>query len=185
MLAFCMSAPAMAQTDACTLVSTGTYQDITAFSVCKRVTNASGVTVCAVSNVDAAQWQSFYDYPPGGVSIANCPSGCTGYSYNGYCYHWNSDGDSLSCDAFCPNFGSGSCNEAGTRHIGSDDTSNARCTAVAGGITGTSVGIFGNAGGDMGCVMSSYKSGYIGSNNYGSATTCAASAVGRICACNI
>ncbi|MBI1274136.1 MAG: hypothetical protein GC131_08670 [Alphaproteobacteria bacterium] len=66
------AAPALAQSNSCTLVTTGTSQDITAFTTCKRVTNSSGTTVCAVSNVDSAQWASFYNNPPSGVTIGEC-----------------------------------------------------------------------------------------------------------------
>lgn len=72
-----ISHPSFAQTDVCTMVATGTSQTINVFSDCKHVTNNSGTTVCAVSHANAAQWQSFYNNPPAGVTIGSCAVACS------------------------------------------------------------------------------------------------------------
>ena len=57
-------------------VAYGTNQSITAFSLCKRVTNASptGLSVY-VPNTSAAEWASFYGSPPTGVTAGACTTG--------------------------------------------------------------------------------------------------------------
>jgi hypothetical protein len=48
-------------------------QTITAFGVCKRVTNESATGLgLYVPTASAAEWQSFYANPPAGVAIASC-----------------------------------------------------------------------------------------------------------------
>lgn len=181
-------APAFAQSPSCTTLALGQTQDITAFSVCKRVTLASvpgpdAVSICVPTNIDAAQWASFYNNPPPGVTIAACSSGCAGYSYAGYCYYHAGDLSPNSCNAVCAGYGG--CNAAGTRYAGSDDSSGARCSAVATGITATSIGAVPTASSAAGCQMNIYKGGWLAFVHYTITTTCAdASATGRICACN-
>lgn len=191
---FALVAPtsAFAQSPSCTAVAVGATQEITAFGVCKKITldnvpsPSSGVAgICAPTNIDAAQWASFYNNPPPGVTVAECGGGSCpspGFSYGGYCYYWQSDGDPLSCQDFCPNYGS--CIEAGTRHIGSDDPSGARCATVATALAGTSVSVFADPSGAHGCGKTYIKGGWFGYNYFSPATTCAQGGiVGRICAC--
>lgn len=58
-------------------VAYGTNQSITAFSMCKKVTNSSptGLSVY-VPNTTSAEWSSFYGSPPSGVSIGQCVATC-------------------------------------------------------------------------------------------------------------
>lgn len=54
-------------------VTHGTTQALTAFGVCKKVTNgsATGLSVY-VPTQTSAEWQSFHTSPPAGVSIGSC-----------------------------------------------------------------------------------------------------------------
>jgi len=181
---------AHAQTASCTSLSIGQSQDITAFSICKKVTlnsvptPSTGVTgICVPTNTTAAEWQSFYDNPPAGVTIAACSGGCSGYSYGGYCYYYTGDGVTQSCDTTCAS--NGGCNLAGTRFIGSDDPGSTRCSAVATALAGSAITAGGSGTGFEGCMMNTLKGGWIGNNWYQATTTCAAASYsGRICACN-
>jgi hypothetical protein len=181
---------ANAQTASCTSLTIGQSQDITAFSVCKKVTlnsvpppSAGVAGICVPTNIDAAQWASFYNNPPTGVTIADCSGGCTGYSYGGYCYYHSGDLSTNSCDTTCASYGG--CNAAGTRYIGSDDSSGSRCGAVATALAGTSLSAAASTGADPGCGMNTFKGGWIVYNYYTPTTTCASTASsGRICACN-
>lgn len=58
-------------------VAYGSNQNITAFSICKKVTNSSptGLSVY-VPNTTAAEWSSFYGSPPSGVSAGQCIATC-------------------------------------------------------------------------------------------------------------
>lgn len=180
-----------AQADSCTAVAAGTNQNITAHGDCRNVAFAgfSGLpSVCAPTNTTPAEWQSFYNNPPAGVTITLCGGTCTGYSYGGYCYHWTNPGSAqYSCDTLCA--GQGGCNLAGTRYIGSDDSSATRCSAVASALVGTSVtatAMDGSSGPwPAGCSNQTFKGGWMAGNYYLPTTTCAsADAFGRICACN-
>lgn len=91
-LAIALAGEADAQVDACTQVANGATSDITAFTVCKRVTNATGLPLCAVSQVDSTQWASFYNNPPGGVTIADCSSASGGYCWGLNAYSEVGDG---------------------------------------------------------------------------------------------
>lgn len=57
-------------------VNNGATQAITAHATCRKVTNnhPSGLSVY-VPTVTVAEWQSFRDHPPAGVTITSC--GCT------------------------------------------------------------------------------------------------------------
>ena len=184
---------ASAQTGSCTSLSVGQTQDITAFSVCKRVTlnsvpsPATGVAgICVPTAISAAVWQSFYDNPPPGVTIAACASSCTQpgeYLYNGYCYRWAGDSVSASCDTVCA--ATGGCNLAGVQFIGSDDSSSSRCSAVASVFSGTATTASGVSTGRTGCILNSLKGGWMANNFYQATTTCSdTTSTGRICACN-
>lgn len=176
---------ASAQVDACTLVSNGAYQDITAHGECRRVTNNSGATVCAATGT-AAMWgpgaNSFISSPPAGVTVASCPSACgTGmYSYGGYCYLTAFAGN--SCDAACTNYGG--CHLTGTRAIGSAGTDGA-CQAV---MTGLGYSHTWGGNGTTAATGCTYYSDKYGTTLYRwtTTTTCAAtySGYGRVCACN-
>lgn len=51
----------------------GGYQSITAYSVCRKVTNGSGTGAALyVPTQTAAEWQSFRDNPPPGVTLGTC-----------------------------------------------------------------------------------------------------------------
>lgn len=177
--AILLSTPAAAQTNACTLVSNATFQDINVFSDCKRVTNNSGATVCAVSNVDVSQWQSFYNNPPSGVTIGSCPATCAGYSYGGYCYYVGVIG--ASCDSTCSS--RGGCNLAGLGLVGASDS---HCTSISMALGAP------NYGGELtsygiGCSIYFYKSiyyGYRDVNGYACAASDLDGFYNRICACN-
>lgn len=181
---------AHAQTASCTTLTIGQTQDITAFSVCRRVTlnsvpaPATGVdSICVPTNITAAEWQSFYDNPPAGVTIGSCNTGCTGYMYNGYCYHWAGDTVAASCDTVCASYGG--CNAAGTRFIGSDEPGSTRCSAVATHFAGVSVTATAVSSGFTGCLMNTFKGGYVANNVHQASTTCAdTTSSGRFCACN-
>jgi hypothetical protein len=171
---------AHAQTNSCTLVSTGTFQDINVFSDCKRVTNNSGTTVCAVSQVDASQWQSFYNNPPSGVTIGSCPASCAGYSYGGYCYYVGGSGN--SCDTECA--GRGGCNAAGVSSVGTNDTN---CSAVGSALgypTWGGPGLWGF--GTIGCFVTNDGKGNLTTWRESTGGNCATptAATTRICACN-
>ena len=64
-----------AASDAIT-VAYGTNQSITAFTICKKVTNSSptGLSVY-VPNTSAGEWASFYGSPPTGVTAGTCTTG--------------------------------------------------------------------------------------------------------------
>lgn len=177
---------AFAQAAACTNVASGTSQDITAYGECRKVTFsglADAAGVCAVTGTDLAQWQSFYNNPPAGVSIAACSGGCAGYSYGGYCYYWAGDMVSASCDTVCAS--RSGCNAAGTRFIGSDDSGGTRCSAVTSAFTSTALTATTGTGSESGCFVNNFKGGWLAGNMYSPTTTCAdASTTGRACACN-
>lgn len=99
-----MTSATSAQTNACTMVANGASQDINVFSDCKKVTNNAGATVCAISNVTAAQWQSFYNNPPAGVTVSACgaPPDCTAnYVGVGNCNSWSYDTCGYGMDSSC------------------------------------------------------------------------------------
>ena len=62
-------------------VAYGTNQSITAFAICKKVTNSSptGLSVY-VPNTTAAEWASFYGSPPSGVSVGQCSATCGAFT---------------------------------------------------------------------------------------------------------
>jgi hypothetical protein len=63
--------------DGATVADSGGTQNITGpDGVCKKVTNSSGHGSVYIPTVSSAEWQSFYNHPPSGVTVANC--GCTG-----------------------------------------------------------------------------------------------------------
>lgn len=180
---------ARAQTASCTTLATGATQDITAFSVCRKVTlnsvpapSAGVAGICVPTTGSAAEWASFYNNPPAGVTIAACSASCTGYSYGGYCYFHAGDAVNASCDTVCAS--RGGCNLTGTRYISSADSSSARCSAVSTALAGVSVTSSGTTGGTaVGCYMNTFKGGWLSFNMYSPAATCAATTTGRICAC--
>lgn len=185
---------AQAQTASCTSLTVGQTQNITAFSVCKKVTlnsvpapSAGVAGICVPTGISAAVWQSFYDNPPPGVTIASCAS-CTGYSYGGYCYYHGDPNSKQTCNTICAGYGG--CNLAGTRYIGSDDPGSTRCAAVLSGIHGTSITAGNMTSADYGCAAITYKGGWIALNYTNPATTCASiyapdgEGNGRVCACN-
>lgn len=54
-------------------VSYSTTQQITAFSVCKKITNTSPTGRSEyIPTQSAAEWSSFYNRPPAGVTVATC-----------------------------------------------------------------------------------------------------------------
>lgn len=69
-----------------TTVNAGATQDITAFSVCKRVTNGAGASLY-VPTTSAGEWASFYNAPPTGVTAGLCV-----VSGTGYCWGYNTSG---------------------------------------------------------------------------------------------
>ena len=63
-------------------VNHGTNQTITAHSTCQKVTNNSSTNLSVyVPTQTSAEWQSFRDNPPSGVTLASCS--CTTPSYTG------------------------------------------------------------------------------------------------------
>lgn len=181
------TAPAQAQSASCTSLTVGAVQNITAHGVCRRVTlnsvpAAGAASICVPTNTTAAEWASFYNNPPAGVSIAACAASCPsgGYYYQGYCYYANT-ANTESCDTTCAAYGG--CFAGGGRFIGSDDSGSSRCSAVATALSGTPVSANPTTGTQAGCSISSLKGGWIATNSYSPATTCAASATGRACAC--
>jgi len=55
-----------------------TNQSITAFSICKKVTNGSGTGLNVyVPTQSSAEWASFYNNPPAGVTIGSCATPIT------------------------------------------------------------------------------------------------------------
>lgn len=187
--ALCAAAPsATAQTASCTSLTVGQTQDITAFSVCRKVTLNSvpspgtGVAgICVPTNTTAAEWASFYNNPPAGVTVAACGPTCTGYAYNGFCYFANTAA-AQSCDTTCASYGG--CSAAGTRYIGSDDSSAARCSAVTTALSGTPITATGGTGSTDGCYLQNYKGGWVSGNMYAPSTLCSSGTnTGRVCAC--
>ncbi len=188
---------ARAQAASCTSLSVGETQNITAHGVCRRVTlnsvpapSAGVAGICVPTRTTAAEWASFYNNPPPGVTIAACASTCSGgYQYAGYCYRWNG-GNIASCDADCASYGG--CNAIGTRYVGSDDGSGSRCSVVGsplmgGSYTATPVNFYSGSGDEgVGCYTGiSYKGGFSLSVWVAPpTTTCSALGGGRICACN-
>jgi hypothetical protein len=177
---------AFAQSASCTSLSIGQSQDINAFGVCKKVTlnsvpapSAGVAGICVHTTGSAAEWASFYNNPPPGVTIASCATPCTGYLYGPYCYH--PSGQSQSCDAACA--GQGGCNLAGTQ-------------AVSYGGCGTLVANWFHVDGNWiqgsyepeGCSFSQTGGGdgILWTVSNSSAVTCGAATGGRwrICACN-
>lgn len=182
-----LSTSGSAQTASCTSVSVGATQNITAHSVCRRVTlnsvpAAGAASICVPTNTTAAEWASFYNNPPPGVTIAACAASCPsgGYYYQGYCYYANTAA-AQSCDTTCAAYGA--CFAGGVRFIGSDDSGSSRCTAVATAVVGSPVSASPTTGIASGCSASNFKGGWIGTNSYSPLTTCAASNTGRMCAC--
>ncbi len=168
---------AHAQTNSCTLVNTGTFQDINVFSDCKRVTNSSGTTVCAVSQVDATQWQSFYNNPPSGVTIGSCPAACAGYSAGSGCFFAGTAGQ--SCSTVCSS--RGGCNQTDTTWVANatncQNTSNAMGYTTWGGSTST--------GRSIGCVTYPSKSTYAYADAGGACANFDNNNLyGRFCGCN-
>lgn len=53
-------------------VANGTYQNITAFSECKRITNNSGHSLY-VPAVNSGEWSNFYGISHTNVQVAACP----------------------------------------------------------------------------------------------------------------
>lgn len=72
LIALASGASLLYASDGSSVPSTAT-QSITAFGVCKKVTNTSptGKTVY-VPTQSAAEWTSFYSNPPAGVAIGSC-----------------------------------------------------------------------------------------------------------------
>lgn len=119
----------------------------------------------------------------GGTCTNSCPSSGFYYSLTNACYYFSS-GSSASCDSICSGVGL-VCNADRTKDIGSDDPSAARCSAVATGLTGTSVTASPINSGNAGCYITTYKGGWLAGNYYGGPTTCAASGItSRACACD-
>lgn len=153
--------------------------------VCKIVTNATGATIVTPS-LTTGEWQSFYNNPPSGVTIAACPPACAGYSYGGNCYYRGTDGQ--SCTTVCASHGG--CDTAATvNQIGSGGTL-AACDAVMEGIDGVARSTTDNtATVGNGCYSVTSCLGScneIGFRSTSVATTCgdSAAAASRICGCN-
>jgi hypothetical protein len=58
-------------------INHGATNEVNAHSVCRNVSNNSGGNLFIPTN-SAAEWQSFYNNPPAGVSLGGCVSHCTG-----------------------------------------------------------------------------------------------------------
>lgn len=54
-------------------VNNATVGYINEWGVCKKVTNSAGLDLFVPTNT-AGEWASFYNSPPGGVSVVNCPT---------------------------------------------------------------------------------------------------------------
>lgn len=111
-----------------TTVNAGATQDITAHSVCKRVTNNAGVSVY-VPTTSAAEWASFYGAPPSAVSVSACPPTCGGFSHGGYC--WYLSAVQQSCTTACASRGG---TTVGTINYTGTSGSLANCASVAQGL---------------------------------------------------
>jgi hypothetical protein len=111
-----------------TTVNAGATQDITAHSVCKRVTNNAGVSVY-VPTTSAPEWASFYGAPPSTVSVSACPPTCGGFSLGGYCWYTGALGQ--SCDTICSTRGGST---SGTINYVGSGGSLANCVAVVQGL---------------------------------------------------
>jgi hypothetical protein len=83
-----------------TTINAGATQDITAFSVCKRVTNGASASLY-VPTKSAAEWSSFYDHPPSGVTVLNCPTGGK-WVWGGWCSPRTSNCGGAACPAAYP-----------------------------------------------------------------------------------
>lgn len=134
--ALLVGAPLLFASDGSSVATTAT-QSITAFGVCKMITNTSptGKTVY-VPTQSAAEWQSFYMHPPAGVTIGACGSICGAFTKENVAQWWNKpasycdgitefwwdgittrvkagaqipDGDFAACRNFCQNSGASCC----------------------------------------------------------------------------
>lgn len=109
-------------------VNYGTNQDITEFSTCKNVANASstGKALFVPTNT-STEWSTFYGHAPAGVTISACAPTCGGKSLGGYC--WYLGPTSGSCTTACASHG-GVVTAGIVNYAGSSGT-DANCTAVA------------------------------------------------------
>jgi hypothetical protein len=97
--------------------------------VCKNITNLSGTGLSGyVPTTTIAEWQSFYNNPPAGVSVAACPVACGGLSYGGYCYYAMSQSAGQSCTQYCAT--KSGCSVAGMNLV---ENSLSVCTTVLNG----------------------------------------------------
>lgn len=165
-------------------------------SVCKQVTNSSGVGASEyIPTATASEWQSFYGHPPSGVSIASCPVSCGGVSYGGYCWYMDSfDNGGRSCDTICASHGG--CNAAGTVNYAGTGGSSANCQNVLNALGMGGVYYLGDDPSGFAGIGCSYNvdmwwGGDWNERSTNGATTCAAPGeVGweiwsfRVCACN-
>lgn len=109
-------------------VNSGATVQINEHGVCQRITNshASGRPIMVPTRT-ATEWTTFRNNRPGGVAIANCPSGCGGASVGGYC--WYVGGQGQSCTTVCSS--RGGVNMAGTKDYAGSGGNLTRCKAVA------------------------------------------------------
>ena len=105
------------------------------YTVCKDVTNNTGTSIM-VPTKTANEWHtggsSFLENLPAGVTVAACSPSCSGYLYQGYCYHLAALGNT-SCTSAC--FTYGGCIENGTRNI-TGPGNWAKCQNVASNVLG-------------------------------------------------
>lgn len=160
-----------------TTIPNGQTVDINAHGVCKRVANNSGQSQY-VPTVSSGEWSSFYSTSHAGVTIIDCPAGCSGFSYGGYCWYAGSAGQ--SCTTVCASHGG--CSEAGVNLGGSDG---AICLVVVNAIFNTSYTYPGWPWADGGLHYGCWKSTVGAQAPYFGTGTCATSYgfAKRVCAC--
>lgn len=78
-------------------VAPGQSRQIDEHSICKVVTNNNSDPIF-VPTKDATEWSSFLGNPPY-VTVAACPTGCAGYSRDGYCFYVGSIAQ--TCNQVC------------------------------------------------------------------------------------
>ncbi|MGE3769803.1 MAG: hypothetical protein AB7G06_02500 [Bdellovibrionales bacterium] len=180
-----MPPPISAQeTDVCTPVAAGATVEVSAFMVCRRVTNNTAHGVCATTNIMSEEWSSFYDNPPGGIDVNPCVDQCTGgVMYNFACYR---AGTALgeSCDTVCASYGG--CNLAGTRAIGDLDALGLDCTLVSLQLGYVNLGLITDAANAAGCQIREFLGELLALRRGTATTTCSAAQANayRICACD-
>lgn len=152
-------------------------KDVTAFSVCKRITNShASLKPLMVPVKTNSEWSGFYTNASGGITIGACTA-CNGVSVGGGCWYLGAGGE--SCNTVCASHGG--CMAATESYAGFSG-SQSNCGSVLTAL-GVSAGVFNPGAGVPGCATNSTLS--LRYYNDTSAQSCSSSdfSLRRACAC--